>query len=102
MLNTNPIKGLSYVIGDKSEPLSEQTIPELLARTASAFPDREAVVFPTQDIRWTWREFTRQVDRLAGGLISLGVRKGDRVGITTLEDGKKVRVFKSNGETVDV
>ena len=27
--------------------------------------------------------------------------KGDRVGITTLEDGKKVRVFKSNGETVD-
>ncbi|MDG1936803.1 MAG: AMP-binding protein [Paracoccaceae bacterium] len=81
MLNTNPIKGLSYVIGDKSEPLSEQTIPELLARTASAFPDREAVVFPTQDIRWTWREFTRQVDRLAGGLISLGVRKGERVGI---------------------
>ena len=81
MLNTNPIKGLSYVIGDKSEPLSEQTIPELLARTASAFPDREAVVFPTQDIRWTWREFTRQVDRLAGGLISLGVKKGERVGI---------------------
>lgn len=28
--------------------------------------------------------------------------KGDRVGIKTLEDGKKVRVFKSNGETVDV
>jgi large subunit ribosomal protein L24 len=24
--------------------------------------------------------------------------KGDRVGIKTLEDGKKVRVFKSNGE----
>jgi fatty-acyl-CoA synthase len=81
MLNTNPIKGLSYVIGDKSEPLSERTIPELLTRTVSAFPDREAVVFPAQNIRWTWREFTRQVDRLAGGLISLGVRKGDRVGI---------------------
>jgi len=28
--------------------------------------------------------------------------KGDRVSIKTLEDGKKVRVFKSNGETVDV
>ena len=26
--------------------------------------------------------------------------KGDRVGIKTLEDGKKVRVFKSNGEQV--
>lgn len=28
--------------------------------------------------------------------------KGDRVGFKTLEDGRKVRVFKSNGETVDV
>ena len=28
--------------------------------------------------------------------------KADRVGIKTLEDGRKVRVFKSNGETVDV
>ena len=26
--------------------------------------------------------------------------KGDRVGIKTLEDGRKVRVFKSNGEIV--
>lgn len=26
--------------------------------------------------------------------------KGDRVGIKILDDGKKVRVFKSNGETV--
>ena len=28
--------------------------------------------------------------------------KGDRVGFKTLEDGKKVRVFKSNNEVVDV
>lgn len=29
-------------------------------------------------------------------------KKGDRVGIKTLESGKKVRFFKSNGEVVDV
>ena len=28
--------------------------------------------------------------------------KGDRVGIRTLEDGRKIRVFKSNGEAVDI
>lgn len=28
--------------------------------------------------------------------------KGDRVGFKTLEDGRKVRCFKSNGEVVDV
>ncbi len=27
--------------------------------------------------------------------------KGDRVGIKTLEDGRKVRYFKSNGEVLD-
>ncbi len=28
--------------------------------------------------------------------------KGDRVGFKTLGDGKKVRVFRSNGEAVDI
>lgn len=28
--------------------------------------------------------------------------KGDRIAIKTLEDGKKIRVFKSNNENVDV
>ena len=28
--------------------------------------------------------------------------KGDRVGFKTLEDGRKVRCFKSNGEVVDI
>ncbi|MBV5272155.1 MAG: 50S ribosomal protein L24 [Lamprocystis purpurea] len=28
--------------------------------------------------------------------------RGDRVGFKILEDGRKVRVFKSNGEVVDV
>ena len=28
--------------------------------------------------------------------------KGDRIGFKTLEDGRKVRYFKSNGEVVDV
>ena len=29
-------------------------------------------------------------------------KKADRVGIKMLEDGRKVRVFKSNGEVIDV
>ena len=28
--------------------------------------------------------------------------KGDKVGFKTLDDGRKVRVFKSNGEAVDI
>ncbi len=29
-------------------------------------------------------------------------RKADRVGAKTLQDGRKVRIFKSNGEVIDV
>ena len=81
MLNDAPVHGMSHVIGDTSEPLNEETIPELFARTVSSFPKREAVVFSAQNIRWNWVEFAEQVDRLAGGLLRLDVKKGDRVGI---------------------
>ena len=32
---------------------------------------------------------------------NMAAEKGDRVGIKTLEDGRKVRVFKSSGEMID-
>ena len=35
-------------------------------------------------------------------LYNPATKKADRVGFKTLEDGKKVRFFKSNGELVDV
>lgn len=35
-------------------------------------------------------------------LFNIATGKGDRVGIKTLEDGRRVRYFKSNGEVVDV
>lgn len=35
-------------------------------------------------------------------LLNLASNKADRVGFKTLEDGRKVRYFKSSGEVVDV
>lgn len=35
------------------------------------------------------------------GLFNPATKKGDRVGIKTLEDGRRVRFFKSNGEVID-
>lgn len=34
-------------------------------------------------------------------LFNPGTQKGDRVGVKVLEDGRKVRVFRSNGELVE-
>ncbi len=79
----SPIKplDLSYVRGETGVPLSIQTIADLLADTVFRFPDRLAVVFREQGIRWTWTQFNAQVDRFAAGLVSLGLVRGDRFGI---------------------
>jgi large subunit ribosomal protein L24 len=34
-------------------------------------------------------------------LFNPATKKGDRIGVKTLDDGRKVRVFKDNGEQVD-
>src|SRR5690606_28166170 len=57
------------------------TIPAFLKRTVDRFPEREAAVFRAHGERWTWKEFSERVDRCATGLLALGLKKGDRVGI---------------------
>ncbi len=76
-----PKDGLSYVRGTTAVPLSDATIGAFLLDTAARFPDRPAVVFREQGIRWNWREFAEEVDVFAAGLLAIGIGKGDRVGI---------------------
>jgi fatty-acyl-CoA synthase len=71
----------SYARGETEPALLEETIGANLERTVATFPDREAMVEFETGRRWTWREFYRDVELLARGLIAAGVEKGDRVGI---------------------
>jgi fatty-acyl-CoA synthase len=72
---------LSYSHGASAVPLLGQTIGENLTATARRFPDAEALVVVHQGVRLTYAEFDAEVDRLARGLLALGLEKGDRVGI---------------------
>ena len=76
-----PNDGLSHVIGGRTPPLVDLTIPEFLAATAARHGDREAAVFSAANERWTWDQLRRRADRLAAGLLGLGLYKGDRIGI---------------------
>ncbi|MDD2867276.1 AMP-binding protein [Neomegalonema sp.] len=76
-----PAQGLSWVRGDRSRPLLEVTIPQLLAERVAAQPEDEAAVFSAEGLRWTWAGFARRVDALAAGFLRLGLSKGDRLGI---------------------
>jgi fatty-acyl-CoA synthase len=70
----------SYARGP-ARPLLELTIGDLLHRTADRFPERPAVVSRHQERRLTWAELSVEADRVARGLWSLGIRRGDRVGL---------------------
>jgi len=71
----------SHVIGATDTPLIHQTIPAALARAVGRWPGNEALVVRHQAIRWTYAELGAEVDRLAAGLLALGLQPGDRIGI---------------------
>ncbi len=71
----------SYAQGPVDTPLLEYTIGAALDHAANGWADKLALVSRHQRIRWTWAELNAEVDRIACGLLDLGVVKGDRVGI---------------------
>ena len=73
--------GESFVSGDQNEALLELTIPQALANAVARYPDQDAVVSCEQGISVSYREFNLDVDRLAGGLLTLGLVLGDRIGL---------------------
>ncbi len=62
----------------------DETVGSVLARTAHAHPDRDALVFPALGLRWSWGELAMRVERVASALVSLGVAPGEHVGIWSM------------------
>ena len=65
----------------RSAPLLDATIGQHLDQVASRDPSHPALIMPHQGVRWSYGEFVREVDRLATGLLALGLEPGDRLGI---------------------
>jgi fatty-acyl-CoA synthase len=62
-------------------PLLGETLGANLERTAARVPESEALVSCHQRVRLSWAELNAAVDRLALGLLGLGLAKGDRLGV---------------------
>ncbi len=74
-------KNLSYTYGASNISLIGETIDQNLRKTVEKYPNKEALISVHQDYRVTYAEFYAQVTAVAKGLIALGVKQGDRVGI---------------------
>ena len=59
----------------------KMTIGDLLDRQAEQYGDRDALVHVDWDVRYTWGGFRDECDRVARGLMALGINKGDHVAI---------------------
>ncbi len=73
--------GMSYVSGGSDVALIGDTIGQHFDKVAARYPDRPALIARQQNIRWTWRELAQRVDEFAAGLVSLGLKPGERIGI---------------------
>jgi len=60
---------------------TEDTIGEFLEKQVKNHPDREFIVYPDRDLRFTYSEFNERVNLLAKGLLAIGLKKGDHLGI---------------------
>jgi fatty-acyl-CoA synthase len=72
---------LSYVCGASDEPLLYKTVGAALEDAAAQWPERIALIVSHQAIRWSYRHLNDAADRLAAGLLCLGLVPGDRIGI---------------------
>ncbi len=72
---------LSYVHGASEQPLIGQTIGQFFDAVCDKWPARPALVVRHQNVRLSYGELRQQVDRLAAGLLTLGLHPGDRIGI---------------------
>jgi fatty-acyl-CoA synthase len=72
---------LSYVCGISDEPLLYKTVGAVLEEAGQRWGDRVALIVRHQNIRWSYRQLNEAADRLAAGLLRLGLEPGDRIGI---------------------
>ena len=83
---------VSYVHGAHDTPLLGETLGQNLDRTAARVPDHPALIVRSQGVHWSYAELVRRSEAFAAGLLALGLERGDRLGIWSLNNAEWVVV----------
>jgi fatty-acyl-CoA synthase len=59
----------------------KKTLSQVLREKTAAHPEHDFIVYSDRNLRFTYSDFDKRVDYFAKGLLSIGVKKGDHVGI---------------------
>ncbi|WP_320111189.1 AMP-binding protein [Draconibacterium orientale] len=61
--------------------LLDYTLGNILEKWAFETPDKDFIVYPDRNLRFSYKQFNERVDRLAKGLLFIGIKPGDKVGV---------------------
>ena len=61
--------------------LLDKTLGQFLEHWATESPDRDFMVYPDRNLRFSYAEFNKRVDNLSKGLLHIGMKRGDKLGI---------------------
>lgn len=61
--------------------LFDKTLGDWLEMWAGKFPEKDFIVYPDRNLRFSWAAFNSRVDNLAKGLLAIGVQQGSHIGI---------------------
>jgi fatty-acyl-CoA synthase len=75
------LAGSSFTSGTSARPLLYCTVDQVLKDAAGQTPDALALVVSHQGLRYTFATFDAEVERVARGFVSIGLERGDRIGI---------------------
>ena len=65
----------------RKNPTSDERLGDLLDKCIREHPDNDAIVYVDRDLRYSWEEWGEGVDRVAKGLMAMGVKKGEKVAV---------------------
>lgn len=61
--------------------LQNKTLGQWLEHWATVTPNKEYLVYSDRDLRFTWKEMDERVDRMAKGMMAIGIGHGTHVGL---------------------
>ncbi|PQD95158.1 long-chain fatty acid--CoA ligase [Pradoshia eiseniae] len=84
MENTKGRAWHQWYVQNEIHEVPNLALYDLLEKSARQYPEQPCIIF--EDKEWSYETVKQQADKLAGGLQSLGLAKGDRIGLMLEND----------------